>query len=129
MRDFKEVYMASCNAVVIEETQEFEDINETFADFMTMVVSKDKKTDISVEETKTLMTFFNKLKGSSTDARQAANNFSLYKFAFNYDRNLDAYEKDNENARIFYKKLDSYFMGELCTIEKTIVYLTGIVVA
>lgn len=128
VRDFKEVYMASCNAVVIGDIYEY-DINETFADFMTMVVSKDKKTDISVEETKTLMTFFNKLKGSSTDARQAANNFSLYKFAFNYDRNLDAYEKDNENARIFYKKLDSYFMGELCTIEKTIVYLTGMVVA
>lgn len=64
---------------------------------------------MTAEEAKELKEVVEAVNGDRQNVYKSLENFSVYEFLNTYDSSLEAYEKDNQEAKIYYSNIMNYF--------------------
>ena len=125
--DYREFFMESCKGVRVENDF-YNNSRLQLSDWVSSVSSKGYKI-ISVENTKSLMTIFNRVNNDRKLTNKALSKFSIYKYSTTYENSLLAYSKSSSNAPMYYERIETYFWDAESTLNNLINYLVLNVVA
>ena len=102
------IYFLDSHKGIPSDSTEYTTTKNALVRFSSEVASKDKNIDMTPQLALSLSKFLGTLKNTRDDLRQAMWGFSYHEFENSYDGSIIAYNKVNENAKIFKNNIDYY---------------------
>ncbi len=123
--DFKVLYIDSING----EDLEADVLNKEILSSFNLLTSADRVSSLAIDKANNIALGLAVVEVNSGEFREAVKEFSIYKFITQYNQDIDAYQKDDENAATNYKKITDYFVGEDSILNVVIKSLNNLILA
>lgn len=126
VNDFRIFFMASCKGEAVEH-QIYNNTVQHLAKW-TAISAKTCKS-LTAEQAKELKIILSKVNAEKSMTKTALSKFSVYKLVEEHLSSLTVYAKSNQNAPVYYERIEGYFDNDTSTLKNLYNYLTANVVA
>lgn len=119
--DYKNFFINSASGATFDD-ELFEKVQTQFMAYCTTEFANDSNYLLGATKANEVKELLEAVNADRKNAREALENFSVYEFLTNYQGSITAYEKNNDDANIYYNTIDSYF-GNNGILVKLYAYL------